>query len=65
MKAYEAKKGSIVVVIDDNVRVRHQTPVVKKGDTITIGRLDGMYCNGTNEDGESVCIAAWTQITYL
>ena len=65
MKAYEAKKGSTVRVIDDNVRNRHGTPIVKKGDIIVLGHLDGMYCNGTNEDGQGVCIAAWTRITYL
>ena len=62
MKAYNVKYGTKVVVKDDEVVVPVGALPVYKGDEIVISRLDGMYCNGKNSDGERIYIAAWTEV---
>jgi len=62
MKAYNVKYGTKVVVKDDEVATPIGALPVYKGDEIVIGRLDGMYCNGKNSDGERIYIAAWTEV---
>tara|TARA_S200002703_G_scaffold2938_1_gene4390 strand:- start:222 stop:446 length:225 start_codon:yes stop_codon:yes gene_type:complete len=62
MEAYNIKYGTKVVVKNDDVVVPPGALPVYKGDEIVIGRLDGMYCNGKNSDGEIIYIAAWTDV---
>lgn len=65
MKAYEVKQGTKVIIIDDNVKTPPSSIPVNKGDKITINRLDGMYCNGINKDGNRIYIAGWTEVNVL
>lgn len=65
MKAYEVKRGTKVTVTDDVVSSPPDSIGIKKGDEITIDRLDGMYCNGTNSEGDMIYIAAWTEVEPL
>lgn len=62
MEAYKVKYGTRVVVIDENVKAPPSSIPIKKGDEITIHRLDGMYCNGIDKDGNRIYIAAWTEV---
>jgi len=63
MEAHEVKYGTKVVVIDENVKTPPSSIQVNKGDEIVIYNLDGMYCNGKNENGDRVYIAAWTEVS--
>jgi hypothetical protein len=65
MKAYEVKQGTKVIIIDEKVKTPPSSIPVNNGDVITINRLDGMYCNGINKDGNRVYIAAWTNLKIL
>ena len=62
MKAHNVEYGTKVVVKDNDVVVPPGALPVYKGDEIVMGRLDGMYCNGKNSDGETIYIAAWTEV---
>jgi hypothetical protein len=62
MEVYEVKRGTKVIVIDDDIKMAIGSPPVNKGDEITIYRLDGMYCNGINKDGERIYISAFTEV---
>ncbi len=62
MEAYNVKQGTKVIIIDDDVKTPPDSISVKKGDEITIDRLDGMYCNGINSNGDRIYIAAWTEV---
>ena len=62
MKAYEVKQGTKVVITDENVKTPPSSIPVYKGDEITINRLDGMYCNGINKNGDRIYIAGWTEV---
>jgi hypothetical protein len=62
MEAYDVKYGTKVIVIDENVKTPPSSIPVKKGDEITVYKLDGMYCNGINKDGDRIYIAAWTEV---
>jgi len=62
MEAHSVKYGTKVVVTDDYVVIKPGELRVYKGDEIVMGRLDGMYCNGKNSDGERIYIAAWTEV---
>jgi len=65
MEAHNVKYGTKVVVIDENVKTPPESVSIKKGDEITIHRLDGMYCNGIDKDGNKIYIAAWTKVQLL
>lgn len=65
MEAYQVKYGTKVKVVDDNVKTPPSSLPVKKGDIITIERLDGMYCNAIDCKGNKVYIAAWTQVEFI
>jgi hypothetical protein len=65
MEAHEVKIKTKVVVIDDNVITPPGSIPIKKGDKITIKRIDGMYCNAVNESGNIVYVAAWTEVEEL
>lgn len=62
MRAHDIKYGTKVIVTDKYV----QTPIgslsVSTGDEITIHKVDGMYCNGIDKDGNRIFIAAWTEV---
>lgn len=62
MKAYNVKYGTKVRVTDENLSNPPDSISVNKGDEITIHRLDGMYCNGIDQDGNRIYIAAWTEV---
>ena len=62
MEVHNVKYGTKVKVIDENIRVPPASIQVNTGDVITIHRLDGMYCNGYDKDGNRVYIAAWTEV---
>ena len=62
MEAYNVKYGTKVVVTDDKVTVPVGALPVNKGDQMTMGRLDGMYCSAENSYGQRIYIAAWTEV---
>ena len=62
MKAYNIKQGTKVIVTDENVKNPPDSIPVNKGDEITIHRLDGMYVNATDQNGNRIYIAAWTEV---
>ena len=62
MEAHEVKYGTKVKIIDENVRIPPSSIPINKGDEITIHRLDGMYCNGIDKDGNRIYIAGWTEV---
>jgi len=65
MEAYQVKYKTKVKVVDDNVKTPPSSIPVKKGDIITIQRLDGMYCNAIDSKGNRVYIAAWTEVEFI
>ena len=62
MEAYKVKYGTKVIVIDENVKTPPSSISINKGDEITIHRLDGMYCDGIDKDGNRIYIAGWTEV---
>jgi hypothetical protein len=64
MKAYNVKYGTKVIVTDEDVKIPPSSIPVNKGDEITIYKLDGMYCNGINKDGDRIYIAALTEVEH-
>ena len=62
MEAYKIKYGTKVVITDEDIRIPPDSLELKKGDIITIHKLDGMYCNGIDADGNRIYIAAWTEV---
>ena len=62
MEAHEVKYGTKVIVKDVNIRVPIGSIPIHFEDEITIHSLDGMYCNGTDKDGNRIYIAAWTEV---
>lgn len=62
MEAYNVKYGTKVIVTDENVKTPPSSIPINKGDEITIYRPDGMYCNGIDKDGNTIYIAAWTEV---
>ena len=56
MEAHNVKYGTKVIVTDENVKTPPSSIPIKKGDEITIHRLDGMYCNGTDKDGNRILL---------
>lgn len=65
MEAHQVKYGTKVKVVDDNVKTPPSSILVKKGDIITIERLDGMYCNAIDSKGNRVYVAAWTEVEFI
>ena len=64
MEAYNVKYGTKVIVTDEDVKTPPSSIPVNKGDEITIYKLDGMYCNGINKDGDRIYIAALTEVEH-
>lgn len=65
MKAYNVERGTKVIVTDDEIGIPPGSIEIKKGDEITIFRLDGMYCNGKDKDGNLIYIAGWTEVELI
>ena len=65
MEAYKVKYKTKVKVVDDNIKTPPSSMPVKKGDIITIIRLDGMYCNAIDSKGNRVYIAVWTEVEFI
>jgi len=62
MEAHNVKYGTKVIVTDNEVNTPLSSIPISKGDEITIYRLDGMYCNGIDKDGNRIYIAGWTEV---
>ena len=62
MKLYELKWGSMFKVVDRDVVVPPGAPEVNTGDVIKLNTIDGMYSHCTNSKGETVHLAAWTEV---
>lgn len=62
MEAYNVKYGTKVIVTDDEVKTPPSSIPINNGDVITIHKLDGMYCNGIDKDGNRIYIAGWTEV---
>tara|TARA_R110002012_G_scaffold321284_1_gene548502 strand:+ start:1203 stop:1400 length:198 start_codon:yes stop_codon:yes gene_type:complete len=62
MEAHNVKYGTRVIVTDNQVKTPPGSIPINKGDKITIHRLDGMYCNGVDENGNIIHIAGWTEV---
>tara|TARA_B110000208_G_scaffold119473_1_gene146078 strand:- start:61 stop:291 length:231 start_codon:yes stop_codon:yes gene_type:complete len=62
MKAYEVKYGTKVVITEEYVKTPPSSIPITKGDVVKILRLDGMYCNGTDKDGNRIYISAMTDV---
>jgi len=62
MKAYKVESGTKVIVTDNNIKTPPGSLPIETGDEITIYRLDGMYCNGINNNGDRIYIAALTDV---
>jgi hypothetical protein len=62
MKAHIVKYGTKVIVTDKNVKTPPSSIPINKGDEITIYRLDGMYCNGIDKDGNRIYVAGCTEV---
>jgi len=63
MKAYDIEYGIKVKLLED-AKIPPGAIPVNKGDIITICRLDGIYCNGYNADGDRIYIAAYTEVEF-
>ena len=62
MEAHNVKYGTKVIVTDDEIKTPPSSIPIKKVDEITIYRLDGMYCNGIDKDGNRIYISGWTEV---
>jgi hypothetical protein len=62
MEAHNVKYGTKVIVTDEDVKTPPSSLPIKKGDEITIHRLDGMYCKATDKDGNRIYVAGWTEV---
>ena len=62
MEAWKVKYGAMVMVDDENIAVPPDAIPVNNHEKITILRADGMYCNGSNANGDTIYIAAWTNV---
>lgn len=62
MEVHKVKSGTKVRILDENVKTPPASLPVNKGDEIIVKHLDGMYCNGTDTNGNTVYIAGWTEV---
>ena len=62
MKAFNVEYGTKVIVTEENVQIPIAATPINKGDKITILRLDGVYCNGIDKNGDRVYIDAMTEV---
>jgi hypothetical protein len=62
MKAYQLIKGTKVIVKDCAVGVPPHSIPVYQDEVLTLGKLDGIYCNAINEKGDKVYIHGLTEV---
>tara|TARA_R110000803_G_scaffold200485_2_gene264847 strand:+ start:76 stop:276 length:201 start_codon:yes stop_codon:yes gene_type:complete len=62
MEVFNVKPGTKVIVTDEIVTTPPGSIPINKGDEITIQKLDGMYCNGIDKNGNRIYIAGWTEV---
>ena len=62
MQAHTVKYGTKVIVTDKKIKTPPSSLQIHTGDIVAIHKLDGMYCNGINKDGNKIYIAAWTEV---
>jgi len=65
MKAYNVNYGTKVKIVDESIKTPPGSVGLKNGDIITIFRVDGMHCNGKDENGNKIYIAAWTNVETI
>lgn len=65
MQAYNIKHGTKVKIVDEDILVPPSARQINKGDIVTIFKVDRMYCNGEDEDGYPIYIAAWTEVEEI
>lgn len=65
MEAYKVKYGTRVRVVDSNIYIPPASIGVNTGDDIKILRLDGMYCNAINSNGDRIYISAFTEVEII
>lgn len=49
----------------ENAATPPAAPLVWKGDVVKFHNIDGMYAFCTNQDGDAVYIAAWTEVEIV
>jgi len=62
MKAYQLVKGTKVIVKENVVVCPPASIPVYQDEILTLGTLDGMYCNAINEKGDRVYIHGFTEV---
>lgn len=65
MQVHEIPYGTKVKITDASVSIPPGAPLLSSGEVITIFKLDGMYCNGENESGDRIYVAAWTNVDLV
>jgi hypothetical protein len=64
MKLYEVPRNTRVKVLED-ARIPPAALSVKKGDVLQFLHVDGMYSLCKNAEGETVHVAAWTEVEIM
>ncbi len=59
MKLYEVPRGTPIKIVEE------QKAKVDKREVIDFHHLDGMYSYCTNQKGEVVNLAAWTEVEIV
>ena len=62
MKASEPKYGAQVVVLDEFPETPPSSPLINKGDVITLFSNDGMYRAARNSEGKRVYISVFSEV---
>lgn len=65
MKLYNLRWGSMFKVVDKEVVIPPCAQDVSTGEIIKLNTIDGMYSHCTNSDGETVHLAAWTEVEKI
>ena len=65
MKLYEVPRGTPVRVVDQVAQIPQGSPKVAAREIIDFHHIDGMYSYCTNQKGETVHLAAWTEVEIV
>lgn len=65
MEAHLVKPGTKVMITDKDVRIPPAAKKLEAGDVLIMGKLDGMYCNAEDEEGDRVYLAGWTEVERI
>jgi hypothetical protein len=65
MKLYDVPRHSKIRIIDEDVKNPPAALVQDTGDVLDFDHIDGMYSLCYDKDGNSVHIAAWTEVEVL